>query len=305
MGDFQFLYNKIADLWTVLAPRRAKRPHESREQIPVCPFCVGKEYLERELYRITAGGIEGVTASSPTSLEQQDQNWLVRVLPNKFPFAPIHELIIHSPDHHKNFGELPIDQASLIFQAYRARYNEHRDKGQVYIFHNRGEQAGESLPHPHTQLTVIDRTVKMQIPPLDQIELGESVQTQFFSIFCPLTSQWPDEVWVAPLRLHEQFGDASDDELTDLATIMTSLVQIMDLRHGHEFPFNFYIYPGRNWYLRFIPRQKVIGGFEVGTGIFVNTQDPRETFAFVREHLLHPDVEKIKREHQAEYGKHV
>jgi len=48
-----------------------------------------------------------------------------------------------------------------------------------------------------------------------------------------------------------------------------------------------------------------LGGFEIGTGIFVNTQDPRETMAFIKEHLQAPNIEKIKKEHQAEYGRSV
>jgi len=45
---------------------------------------------------------------------------------------------------------------------------------------------------------------------------------------------------------------------------------------GADFPFNFYIYPGGDWYLRLIPRVKTPGGFEIGTGILVNTTDPKQ-----------------------------
>jgi len=49
-------------------------------------------------------------------------------------FAPIHEVIIHSPDHHKSFDELPLFQSELVFKTYRQRFQAHQDKGQVYIF---------------------------------------------------------------------------------------------------------------------------------------------------------------------------
>lgn len=101
------------------------------------------------------------------------------------------------------------------------------------------------------------------------------------------------------------FGSITDVEVTDLAFVISRLIQIYDLRHGYEFPFNFYIAPGKNWYLRLIPRLKILGGFELGTNIIVNTQDPKETFAFIREHFWSPDPEKIKGEHKAEYLKSV
>lgn len=301
MADFQFLQNPLSQKWVIFAPRRAKRPDVARGFEPVCPFCLGREKNEPEVFRI--GGSPG------------DSNWQVRVIPNKFPFAPIHEVVIHSPDHHKNFDELPLSQVELILQTYRQRYNTHQDKGQIYIFHNRGEGGGESLPHPHTQIAVVPLEVRMDIPRLDPSSSADGVgpdkeeqiqvETAHFYLFCPKTSQWPDEVWVAPKVRGRAFGEVNDTELTDLAFILARLIQIMDLRHGREFPFNFYIYPGGDWYLRLIPRSKSLGGFEVGTGIFVNTQDPKETILFIQEHFIQPNEQKIKEEHQAQYEKKV
>lgn len=288
--DFKFLENKNSGKWIILAPRRAKRPDVAREASTLCPFCPGREESEQEIYRI--GGEEG------------DSNWQVRVIPNKFPFAPNHELIIHSPDHHKNFDELPISHVETIIQVYRQRYNNLKNSGQVYIFHNRGEAGGESLPHPHTQLAVVPNEVVMDIPALSSEET-EKIETGSFYISCPPVSQWPDETWIYPKEKGRVFGEISEDEISDLSSILANLIKILDLRHGHEFPFNFYIYSGEDWYLRIIPRVKSLGGFEVGTGIFVNTQDPHDTFLFFKEHFDIPDEERIRKENQAEYSKGV
>ncbi len=294
MPDFEFLQNPVSGKWVIFSPRRAKRPDIAHGIEPICPFCPGKESEEQELYRLDS----------------------VRVIPNKFPFAPIHEVIIHSPDHHKNFGELSLPHAENLLQVYRQRYKTHEKDGQVYIFHNRQKGGGESLPHPHTQLTVIPQDVTLDIPrlatPSEMNVVAENQKvhaTSRFVIFCPKTSQWPDEVWIAPKERGRAFGDIRDEEVKDLSFILTRLVQIFDLRHGLEFPFNFYIYPGGDWYLRIIPRVKVLGGFEVGTGIFVNTQDPQETIEFIKEHFDKPvggpNEEKIKTTHTASYRKRV
>jgi UDPglucose--hexose-1-phosphate uridylyltransferase len=309
MADFSLLENPSSQKWVIIAPRRAKRPDVSSGVEPVCPFCPGKEKDEKELFRI--GGEEG------------DSNWKVRVVPNKFPFAPIHEVVIHSPDHHKNFGELPLYQVELIFKTYKNRFIAHQNDGQVYIFHNRGEAGGESLPHPHTQIAVLPKEVNMDIakfdsrigmksePALDasmqkkNVEDLIMVETPHFNLCCPPTSQWPDEVWIIPKKRGKAFSHVTDGEIADLAFTVSRLIQIYDIRHGNEFPFNFYIYPGDDWYFRLIPRIKKLGGFEIGTGIFVNTQDPKETTAFLKEHFEKPNHEKIKTHHQAEYGKSV
>ncbi len=287
--DFKFIENSISKKWIISSPGRAGRPDIAKGAEPVCPFCYGNELKEKETYRVS--GDEGKA------------NWLVRVVPNKFPFAPIHEIVIHSPDHHKNFDELPLSQNELILKTYRQRFQTHQDKGQVYIFHNHGEASGESLPHPHSQIAVIPDFVKLDIPPLS--EAVGFQETECFKIFCPDSSEWPDEVWISPKTKGKFYSQVSDEEIKDLAKSLYRLIQIFDLRHGHEFPFNFYIAPFKSWYLRIIPRIKTLGGFEVGTNISVNTQEPKETIAFIKEHFQSPDEEKIKQEHGAKYHKAV
>ncbi len=339
MADFLFLQNPVSKKWVIQDPNRSKRPNVGHKAEQACPFCVGRENDGQELYRI--GGNRG------------DSNWQMRVIANKFPFAAIHEIVIHSPDHHKNFEELPLGHIELILQAYLERYRQHNKRGQVYIFHNRGIRAGESIPHPHTQIAVVPFNVKMDIPTLDlgiyrfignrsqissvsrriksqsnnsnfkiikfefltsllrrrndieRMSIDDFVETKHFLIFCPEASQWSDEVWVAPVRPNTCFGDITNEEITDLAFCIQRLIEIFDMRHGHEFPFNFYIYPGENWYLRIIPRVKTLGGFEIGTGIMVNTQNPAETFAFIKEHFFEPNLYKIRIAQQADYWKSV
>lgn len=290
--DFKFIENGISKKWVISSPRRARRPDIAKGTEPICPFCYGNEGKEKETYRV--GGKEG------------EANWKVRVIPNKFPFAPIHEIVIHSPDHHKNFDELPVNQTELILQTYRQRFQTHQDKGQVYIFHNHGEASGESLPHPHSQIAVIPDHVKLDIAPLDfSGEKEDYKETENFIIFSPLSSEWPDETWIKPKGSDCSFAEATDAQLKDLSRSLYRLIQIFDLRHGHEFPYNFYIAPFKGWYLRIIPRIKTLGGFELGTNTPVNTQDPKETIAFIKEHFESPDEAKIRLEHQAKYHKAV
>ena len=291
MPDFKFLENPFTHKWIVSALKRSKRPDEGEHTlIPVCPFCRGREGEEEELYRV--GG------------RYPDMTWQVRVIPNKFAFAPVHEVIIHSQDHHKDFGESPLHQTEIVLQTYRQRFQIHSGEGTVYLFHNHGEASGESLPHPHSQLVVIPPYVSLEIPNLE-ISQGELQETTHFTLFCPENSYWPDEVWVSPKKSSTTFGEITDTEISDLAFVLQRLIDIMDLRHGHEFPFNFYISPWKNWYLRLIPRVRRLGGFEIGTNVSVNTQDSKETIAFIKEHFIDPNKEKIKAYRQAEYRKAV
>jgi UDPglucose--hexose-1-phosphate uridylyltransferase len=257
VADFQFLQNRITGKWVISAPHRAKRPDDIHED-SACPFCPIKETIVYE-------------------------SGEVKVLNNKFPFAPIHEVIIHSKDHNRNFEELTGDQVKLIFETFRQRFQTHKNSGRVYIFHNRGERAGESLVHPHSQLVVVPNKVELDIQPLDRAEIDiSSVETTHFYIFCPSTSEWPEEVWIAPKIPKLAFGRVSDEEIVELSQTVTKLIKIFQNKHGQDFAYNFYIYPGDDWYLRFIPRKRILGGFELGTYVSVNTHDPKETLEFLK-----------------------
>lgn len=269
MPDFSFIKNKTSGKWLIFAPKRELRPN-TEENDTFCPFC-------------------------PV---ENEKNWKIRIVKNKYPFAEIHEVIIHSPDHEKNFTDFPLSQNILIFKTFRDRFAQLESTGKVFIFNNTGEEAAESMIHPHTQLAVIPPEVQDEIEPLPEInDRGEVKETEHFEIFCPKTTEWPDEVWIKAKRENTTFAGVTDEEISDLTKTFFKLLRIFSLRyHEDHFPFNFYINSGKNWYLRLIPRMKILGGFEIGTGISINTQDPKETLSFIKKYLDAMDFEEVKRE---------
>ena len=291
--DFKFVNIPSLENWVILAPKRAKRPDIHVKGAPhFCPFCVGNEKNDPEVYRI--GG------------EKDDSNWSVRVVKNKFPFAPIHEVIIHTREHVHSLSELSVDQVKLVIEAFVNRFNAHLKQGTVCIFSNSGHDAGESINHSHSQVAVVPKEIPIVVPTLEEFldYKGESLTVKDFMLVSPPYSQWPDEVWIVPSERGKLFGEITYEEMENLAYILRRLVYIFDARHGEDFPYNFYIYPHRDWYLRIMPRAKIAGGFEIATGIFVNTQDPTETMKFIKTHFFEEDREKI-REHKADYRKGV
>jgi UDPglucose--hexose-1-phosphate uridylyltransferase len=293
MAEFKFAHIPSLENWIILAPRRAKRPDiHAKKQEHVCPFCPGNEKREPDIYRI--GGEKG------------DPNWSIRVIKNKYPFAPIHEVIIHTPEHLHSISELTVEQMKLVIEAFVNRFNTHLRKGTVCIFSNSGHDAGESINHSHSQLAVVPGDVPIVVPSLEEFldYKGENLVVKDFAIVCPPYAQWPDEVWIIPSERGKLFGEITFEEIENLAYVLRRLVWLFEARHGHDFPYNFYIYPRRDWYLRIMPRAKIPGGFEIATGIFVNTQDPHDTMKFIKKHFFEEDEEKIKL-NKAEYRRGV
>lgn len=270
--------------WVVITPRRARRPESSRVQkgdpsIVVqknglnfnqyCPFCFGNESLTPpEVY---CWGKE-----SPT-----DKNWLVRVVPNKYPITDIHEVIIHSPDHLKDIVDLDLTYVEILLKVYRERYNALSPKGSVIIFNNKGPKSGESLVHPHSQVVVIPSQITLDALTLEPVE-NIVHEDDLFVTFCPDFSQWPYEVWITPKKCLQdinkpsvKFGDITDEEISHLAKALQTILQKLTRKFA-DLSYNLYIYPLSPWYLRIIPRLVDRAGFELGTGLSVNIIDPLE-----------------------------
>ncbi len=261
--------------WVVIAPARTRRPDEA-EVVPIdksktCAFCPGHESeTPPEVYRLGPD-------------EKDKPGWLVRVVPNKYPITDVHEVIIHSPDHEKDFENLDSEQVTRIIFTYRDRYRAHEPNGQVLIFCNHGLHAGASLTHPHSQLVAVPKQINLDVVSREPVNnLVED--NKYFLTYCPDFSQWPYEIWLAPKVENSRFGDITDEQLPDLARILQKTIrrivavyenpQLAYIHHGVQFGYNFYIYPAENWYLRLIPRFVHRAGFELGTGLNVNIVDP-------------------------------
>jgi UDPglucose--hexose-1-phosphate uridylyltransferase len=162
----QLRLDALTGRWVVIASERAERPNFMTRSLPVeedprpCPFCPGGEdYASpaRETY-----GPHG--------------EWLVRVVPNKYPAfdgnapmvvthlgpvftqAPasgIHEVLVLSPEHRATWADLSDAHAGLVMLAISDRINEHAlEPGLRYsqAVVNSGREAGASIEHPHAQL---------------------------------------------------------------------------------------------------------------------------------------------------------
>lgn len=255
--------------WVIIATGRTNRPHDYEDSSPnvVCAFCSGNEHLTPpELFRIGNG-------------DKNKPGWKVRVIPNKYPITDIHEVIIHSPSCDTDIHTTSQDQVEALLQAYKDRFNTYRKTGQVLIFCNHGERSGASIKHPHSQLVVIPFQINLDT--LNREPLSNIVEdNNFFNIYCPDFSQWPYEVWITPKKEGTVYGDISTEEITDLAGVFQKILNKLELVHKSSklsteyFSYNFYIHPKENWYLRVIPRFIHRAGFELGTGLSVNTVDP-------------------------------
>jgi len=258
-----YIFDSSKSHWLVSNPVRTTRTGMDGKPFR-CPFCAGNEEdTPPEIYRIGEGGAN-------------KQGWKVRVFPNLFPITDIHEVVVHSPDHEKNIEDFDLTHIEGILKTYQNRFNVLKEKGKVFIFHNYSLISGASLVHPHSQISVVPNDITTNtIPAQPVINIIE--QNSGFVSYCPEYSEWSYEVWIKALG-RSKFGSLKDEEIANFASILqltiNKLKKIHDTNPHYSkkpFGYNFYIQPYGEWYLRIIPRFMERAGFELSTGIMVNS----------------------------------
>jgi UDPglucose--hexose-1-phosphate uridylyltransferase len=288
----------------LLAPGRAARPHTvgtAAGSTPArrCPFCPGHESdTPPEVARVGAGPPDG-------------PGWRVRAFPNLYPIVGgakahdgatgEHEVVVLSPDHRRDLGGLDDDQTIAVFGVLRDRSRAHAQAGHAYVqvAVNHRREAGASIEHPHAQVLALDF-----VPPLVEAALSrfEAAGTDLVvddrtraeadgglvlrrgeaDAWCSPAAAAPYEVRVAARDTGARFAEARDDELAETALVVRDCVRRLDVVLGGP-PYNVVVHDapagggeGYHWWLTVLPRLSVPAGFELGTGVFVETVDPRD-----------------------------
>lgn len=297
----------------LLAPGRAARPHTSVPQARAaeprtsaadvassnqgCPFCAGHEAeTPPEVARIGPGAPD-------------TPGWRVRVVPNLYPIlgaddagagaTGAHEVIVLSPDHDRAFGALDDRPAVEVLTMLQERSRLHAAAGRAYVqlLVNQGREAGASLAHPHAQLLALDF-----VPPAVSVAIERFGSTDLDLVlgdhstsaganavvvtgddvraWCPMGSAAPYEVRIATTAGTARFADASDREVLDTALVLRDVLARLARVLGAP-PYNVVLHDAPtegatdyHWWIEVVPRISVVAGFEVGTGVLVNTVDP-------------------------------
>lgn len=226
-----------------------------------------------------------------------------------------HEVIVESPQHNLCIPLMSDRQVEEILLAYRERYLALREDPRfklIIIFKNHGSRAGTSLEHPHSQLVVmpiVPLTIRYRFEKAaghfddegtcvycDILREGLRMRSRLilesdrFATFHPFASRAPFETWIIPKKHHASFGSISVDESKEFAWVLKKTLS--QLYRGLNNPdYNYIIHSAPikdeqeeyfHWHLQILPRLVTPAGFELGTGMFINTALPEETAAFIR-----------------------
>ncbi|MBP8934066.1 MAG: galactose-1-phosphate uridylyltransferase [Candidatus Atribacteria bacterium] len=327
----------VVDRWVIIANERSLRPYdfgvhgELRKSGP-CVFCEGMEmHTPKEVYSIR-----------DDHTETNQPGWRVRVVPNKFPALRIeepfthcvdgicesisglgaHEVIIETPDHYLELGDLPVGHIADVLSAYRARICDlERDQRFRYciIFKNQGALAGASIQHAHSQLIaipVIPKRIKEELIGAEKYyqEKGHCIfcdivqyhkkfqqrmiiENDQFLAFVPYAPRFPFEIWILPKKHTLQFMEVEDQELQYLSEILKKI--LISMRKSlNDSPYNLIIHSAPfnregeksyqesyHWHIEMLPTITKVAGFEWGTGFYINPVVPENAAEILKENI--------------------
>ncbi len=124
---------------------------------------------------------------------------------------------------------------------------------------------------------------------LRKIDVGQYVveRSEHFIAIKPFASRYEWEVHILPLQHNSDFMKATTEQLDDFAALLKRTMQRLDAVIGGA-QYNYFLHTAPldedyddcnnsyHWHLEICPRTSIPTGFELGSGLFVNTVSPEE-----------------------------
>jgi UDPglucose--hexose-1-phosphate uridylyltransferase len=293
------------------------------ERDPGCPLCPGNEHetpaailtvagadrlepwalrVVPNLYPIVSPAVTGTTGTAP--------------LLRGRPVTGIHELVVETPLHDKDLPDREQKYVQLLFEVLQARLRHLAARPStryVVIFKNKGIEAGTSLHHPHSQIVALDFVPdavrhRVQIARRFHAESGNCLlcsivdeerragarivfESDGFVAFAPYASGSAGEALLVPLQHAPSFTTTPAVVCEQLGRSLVALLRrtreaFADPAYNlvlHTAPKRWLADPALHWYWQITPRLTRAAGFELGTGLVINSLAPEEAAAALRD----------------------
>jgi UDPglucose--hexose-1-phosphate uridylyltransferase len=299
-------------------PEHSLFTHEHEAHDPNCPFCPGNEEVDLEVDRMPKDGAwqtRTVRNKFPALAEVGELKRTNEGVRRRIAGVGYHDVVVEHPHHNMTIAMMKVDEIQLVLEAFQRRGKEIiKDPRIEHItyFKNHGVRAGASLLHPHSQiiaLPVVPSNVRRRVEESrryfddmgddvfrkmleDELASGERmvVESDHFAVFVLYAALSPFHIWIVPKQQRDSFLDIEFHELRDLAGVLRNVLHRI-YRGLHDPSYNMIIRSGPvketsnlffHWYISLVPRVNRMAGFEMGSGMHINSLKPEDAADFLR-----------------------
>ena len=140
-------YNPLLDDWTMIASHRQNRPQMPKDWCPFCPGS-GKVPDSYSVYKYD----NDFPALSQNPPKEDD------VATDFFKVKPSYgkcEVVLYSPEHTTTLPKLSVEHIEELVSLWQERFSAlqvDENIKYIFMFENKGEPVGVTMPHPHGQI---------------------------------------------------------------------------------------------------------------------------------------------------------
>lgn len=247
-------YHPLIKDWVIVASHRQNRPQMPKDYCPFCPGS-GKVPDQFDVYEYD-NDFPALSQTPPVPDDVANDFFKTREAYGKC------EVILYSPDHTVTLPELPTEHIAKLVDLWCERFDAIRADEKikyVYIFENRGEAVGVTMPHPHGQIygySVLPMKLRVELESAKEFfdEKGKCLfcelleqekafekrvifETAHFSVVLPFFTEYPYGVYVFAKRHVGTITELTADERVDLAETLRRTAGMLDSLFGFKFPY--------------------------------------------------------------------
>lgn len=247
-------WHPLIEDWVMIASHRQNRPQMPKDWCPFCPGS-GKVPEQFDVYEYD----NDFPALSQTPPEPDD------VANEFFKVAPAYgkcEVILYSPEHTVTLPELSAEHIRKLVDLWVERFDSISADEKikyVFIFENRGEVVGVTMPHPHGQIygySVVPKKIELELQSsgkyykengkclfcemLSQEQKAKSriiFEDEYFTVFLPFFTEYPYGVYIMPKRHFGNISQMTDEEKTSFAKTLRETAGMLDSLFDTKFPY--------------------------------------------------------------------
>ncbi|XP_062167702.1 ADP-glucose phosphorylase [Alnus glutinosa] len=224
-----------------------------------------------------------------------------------------HDVVIENPVHSVQLSDQSPQELGEVLLVYKKRIQQlatYDSIKYVQVFKNHGVSAGASMSHSHSQilaLPVVPPTVSARLDSAKEFfhETGKCSicevrvegllidESSHFISVVPFAASFPFEIWIIPRHHSSHFHELDGAKAVDLGSLLKLMLRKMSFQLNDP-PFNFMIHtsplqvpdsqlPYIHWFLQIVPQLAGVGGFEIGSGCYINPVFPEDAAKVLRE----------------------
>lgn len=240
--------------WIMIASHRQARPQMPKDWCPFCPGS-GKVPEDYDVYKYD-NDFPALSQTPPVPDDVATDFFKTKEAYGKC------EVILYSPGHTTTLPELSDDHVEKLVNLWCERFDALREDKKmkyVFIFENRGEAVGVTMPHPHGQIygySVVPKKIQLEVQSAQEYlaekgnclfcdmlkaekEFGKRIifQNEHFTVFLPFFTEYPYGVYIFSNAHKNNISQFTREERRALAITIKHTVGMFDSLFDYKFPY--------------------------------------------------------------------